>query len=442
MQPTRRSITTLLVTPAALLGVGCTGGAVRADGETAAREEALHATPRHGKNPGRSRGAPNAPKNVQLGPRPYFLVNDLDDGPLKRRLESCSEGPFEKSDFSIGHRGACLQFPEHTRESYEAAARMGAGIIECDVTFTKDRELVCRHSQCDLHTTTNILTIPELAAKCTQPFTPADPASGTPASATCCTSDVTLAEFKTLCGKMDASNPEATTVAEYLDGTPNFRTDLYSTCGTLMTHAESIELIGNLGAKFTPELKTPSVAMPYEGDYTQARFAQQLIDEYKAARVPAGQVFAQSFLLDDVLYWIENEPRFGRQAVYLDARVDVAGGYDEAVAGMGELAAAGVKILAPPMWALASLDAGGRIAPSSYALAAKSAGLDLITWTLERSGPLATGGGYYFQSVTDAIDNDGDTFTMLDVLARRVGVRGIFSDWPATVTYYANCMGL
>ena len=52
---------------------------------------------------------------------------------------------------------------------------MGAGIIECDVTFTKDRELVCRHSQCDLHTTTNILTVPELAAKCTQAFSPADP---------------------------------------------------------------------------------------------------------------------------------------------------------------------------------------------------------------------------------------------------------------------------
>ena len=23
-----------------------------------------------------------------------------------------------------------------------------------------------------------------------------------------------------------------------------------------------------------------------------------------------------------------------------------------------------------------------------------------------------------------------------------VGILGIFSDWPATVTYYANCMGL
>jgi glycerophosphoryl diester phosphodiesterase len=40
------------------------------------------------------------------------------------------------------------------------------------------------------------------------------------------------------------------------------------------------------------------------------------------------------------------------------------------------------------------------------------------------------------------INNDGDMMTVLDVLARQVGVLGAFSDWPATVTYYANCMGL
>jgi len=28
------------------------------------------------------------------------------------------------------------------------------------------------------------------------------------------------------------------------------------------------------------------------------------------------------------------------------------------------------------------------------------------------------------------------------VLARKVGILGIFSDWPATVTNHANCMGL
>lgn len=42
---------------------------------------------------------------------------------------------------------------------------------------------------------------------------------------------------------------------------------------------------------------------------------------------------------------------------------------------------------------------------------------------------------------TEAINNDGDMYEVVDVLARDVGVIGIFSDWPATVTWYANCMG-
>ena len=102
----------------------------------------------------------------------------------------------------------------------------------------------------------------------------------------------------------------------------------------------------------------------------------------------------------------------------------------------------GVNVVAPPMWVLVTTDAHGNIVPSSYARKAKRLGFDIITWTLERSGPLFTGGGYYYQSVTGSIDNDGDTYEMLDVLAQDVGVRGIFSDWPATVTYYANCKGL
>jgi glycerophosphoryl diester phosphodiesterase len=42
----------------------------------------------------------------------------------------------------------------------------------------------------------------------------------------------------------------------------------------------------------------------------------------------------------------------------------------------------------------------------------------------------------------DALHIDGDILVTLDVLARQVGILGIFSDWAATVTYYANCMGL
>jgi len=385
-----------------------------------------------------SKGNKGNVQNIQVGPRPYYLVEDMDPGPLKTALQQCSEKPLKKTDFSIGHRGAALQFPEHTKESYEAAARMGAGIVECDVTFTKDRQLVCRHSQCDLHTTTNILATP-LASKCSVPFTPADPASGTPANAMCCTSDITLAEFKTLKGKMDAFNPAATTVAQFLQGTPSWRTDLYSYDGTLLSLAEGIELFKHLGVKMTPELKSPSVPMPFEGTYTQEQYAQQMIDEHKAAGVSPENVWAQSFSLNDVLYWINHEPAFGKQAVYLDDAENPS--QLPSAADLQSYADQGVNIVAPPIWVLLALQ-GNRIVPSEYVANAKAAGLDIITWTLERSGLLTDGGGFYYQTVTPVISHPGDMLEVLDVLARDVGILGIFSDWPATVTYYANCMGL
>ena len=382
---------------------------------------------------------------IQLGPRPYFLVNDMRDGPLKERLLSCANGPFRRSDFSIGHRGAALQFPEHTRESYEAGARMGAGILECDVTFTKDLELVCRHGQNDLHTTTNILVSP-LASKCTTPFTPAtfgaDGRMTAPARAECRTSDLTLAEFRTLRGKMDAFNPAARTPEEYQGGTEGFRTDLYAgpTSGHLLTHRESIELFKTLGVKMTPELKAPVVPMPFNG-LTQEGFAQKLVDDYKAAGVPPDRVFPQSFSRADVLYWIKAEPGFGRQAVYLDdaqTPADLPG-----AAELKALKQAGVNIWAPPVFALLALGEGDRIVASDAARNAQAAGLDLIAWTLERSGVLADGrNGFYYQTVDRAISRDGDLMTVIDVLAREAKVRGVFSDWPADVTYYASCTGL
>lgn len=128
--------------------------------------------------------------------------------------------------------------------------------------------------------------------------------------------------------------------------------------------------------------------------------------------------------------------------MFLDERVDTPEGYAAAVQGMPELAAQGVKIVAPPSFALLTLDRNKKIVPSDYAIAARTAGLDIITWSLDRSGPLSAGGGYYFQSLAGMIDNDGDVFAVIDALARRVGVRGIFSDWPAIVTFYANCVGL
>jgi glycerophosphoryl diester phosphodiesterase len=379
--------------------------------------------------------------NIQLGPRPYWLVNNMDAGPLKDKLASCSEKKIKTSSWSIGHRGGgTLMIPEESVESNLAGARMGAGVLECDVTFTKDKQLVCRHSQCDLHTTTNIVNIPALNAKCTTPFTPAK--DGKPAAAKCCTSDITLAEYKTLCSKMDSSNASAVTPAAYLGGTPRYRTDLYATCGTVMTHKEHIALVDSLGLQFTPELKTPEIPMPFDG-LTQEKYAQMMIDEYKAARIHPNRVWPQSFLYADILYWLKAEPEFAKQAVFLDENGDTPETYVQAVANLSTYAKAGVKIVAPPLYYLVA-EEKGKIVPSIYATTAKKLGLKIITWTLERSGFLGDGskGGYYYTSIANVTNNDGDVYNLLHVIAQDVGVLGVFSDWSATVTYYANCFGL
>ena len=400
-----------------------------------------------------------AEPTVSLGPRPFYLVDGMADSPLKRALQSCRNGPFRPTAFSIGHRGAALQFPEHTKESYEAAAAMGAGVVECDVTFTADKELVCRHSQCDLHRTTDIL-VTELAGKCSAPFIPAtrnvQGDTVTPASANCCTSDITLAEFKTLKGKMDGFNPAAMTPREFLQGTPGWRTDLYAGNSTVLSHRESIALLRELGVKMSPELKSPTVPMPFAG-MSRSDYAGKLIDEYRTAGVPAEAVRPQSFDLADVRYWLQSEPEFGERVIFLDGRYREPGFDHRDPAtwspSMSELAAIGVRTIAPPLWMLLEVE-DGDIVPSVYAVAARHAGLAIVTWTLERDGSLADGGGWDLQTLNGTnrppgepaapglIDKDGDLYNVVDALATRVGVSAIFSDWPATVTYYANCMSL
>jgi glycerophosphoryl diester phosphodiesterase len=242
---------------------------------------------------------------------------------------------------------------------------------------------------------------------------------------------------------MDRFNPRAATVAEYLGGG-----DPHSSRGTLMTHAESIELFKQLGVKMTPELKEPSVPMPWQGNYTRQDYAQQMIDEYRQAKVGAEDVWAQSFSLADIEYWIEHEPGFGEQAVYLDNRVYRNPLFWPSRADFERLKGLGVRIVAPPMYALLALDAQGEIVPSEYAVLAKAAGLAIITWTFERSdlrrGAIDERGkaSFYYQSIGPAIEKESDMYEALDVLAQQVGIEGIFSDWPATVSYYASCMGL
>jgi glycerophosphoryl diester phosphodiesterase len=378
--------------------------------------------------------------SIQVGTRPMFLIQGMGESELKQRLLKCQDDLVRRTKFSIAHRGAPLQFPEHTREAYDAGARMGAGIVECDVTFTKDGQLVCRHDECDLHTTTNIVDT-TLNASCTAPW------SGAGSTPKCCASDITLAQFKSLKGKMDASNPAATTAAGYLGGTAAWRTDLYTSRGTLLTLRESIALNRRNGVGHTPELKAGNPARVAQVFGSQAKYAQAMIEEFKRAGVSPRDVWAQSFNLDDVLHWIRSEPRFGRQAVYLDDVDPGAGNPRLTVAELHDLRANGVRIFAPPIPALLAVDdSTNTLVPSPYAIDIRASGLDIITWSFERSDLRrgAAFGGFYaaYDPAGKVVKTDSDMYLALDALARQVGVIGVFSDWPATVSYYASCMGL
>ena len=314
-----------------------------------------------------------------------------------------------------------MGYPEHSREGYIAAAEQGAGVIECDVTFTKDLELVCRHSQCDLATTTNILQTP-LAAKCSSPFRPASEIQ--PASATCCTSDITLAEFKTLCARPDRSNPSAQTLQEFLLPLKSPVVANPLACGTVMTHAESVELIDELGKNFTPELKRPQVPMPFAPGFTQAAYADKLIAEYKAAGIDPSRVYPQSFNARDIWHWMQSHPEFAEQAVWLDPR-GRSKNFSSSQADFETLRDRGLRIIAPPLPMLLTLDDDGKIVPSAYAQQAKAAGLEIITWTFEAGDPTAAA-NWMYAPIHSAMTSPSETLQVLHVLATDVGVRGIF----------------
>lgn len=183
--------------------------------------------------------------------------------------------------------------------------------------------------------------------------------------------------------------------------------------------------------------------MPF-GGFTRQDYAQKLVDEYRDQGVPAADVHLQSFDLADLGYWLEAAPGYGARAVLLDGRNPVALAASPPPAEeFLALKERGVGFLAPPMAALLTVK-DGRIVPSGYARRARDAGLELLSWTAERSGRIAEDvvparGAFYYATVLAGLDGDGDILRVIDVLAQDVGIVGLFSDWPATTTFYANC---
>lgn len=62
----------------------------------------------------------------------------------------------------IAYRGASSTYPENTRAAFREAIRLGAHMIEMDVCFTKDRQLVLMHDMTVDRTTNGSGTVSEL----------------------------------------------------------------------------------------------------------------------------------------------------------------------------------------------------------------------------------------------------------------------------------------
>lgn len=185
--------------------------------------------------------------------------------------------------------------------------------------------------------------------------------------------------------------------------------------------------------------------MPFHG-YTQEQYARDMLNTFIRHDIDPARVWPQSFNPPDIYQWIAEYPDFGKHAIFLDEDGDSSSNFTADVSRLAGLKARGVNIVSPPFGYLLAIGGPNNdtIVPSSYVGAAKAAKLDLLPYSFERSGPLRMGadGDYYYQRIAPAIKYDGQLYEVLDMLAQEAGIIALFTDWAATVTYYANCFGL
>ena len=145
----------------------------------------------------------------------------------------------------------------------------------------------------------------------------------------------------------------------------------------------------------------------------------------------------QSFISDDVIWWVNNAGDYGEQAVALDET-----GFGDLEEGSSSdwitlLTDNNVNYVAPPQQLLVEGDpeAEFRMKASDYSLQIKEAGLKIISWTSERAGPGLE--GFYWDTLQNIDPVEGDRFNMLHVLNTEVGVAGVFRYVSCSVGYYS-----
>ncbi|KAL7544203.1 LOW QUALITY PROTEIN: hypothetical protein ACHAWF_007582, partial [Thalassiosira exigua] len=390
---------------------------------------------------------------VSVGPRPYFLINELDnvgnDGPnvtfchpgLKATLRQCANTlttfRFCPSNFVLGHCGAALQFLERTDRGHDVALRMGAGAAECDINLTKDKKLVCCHKRCNLHETTDVLARPRLVAKYSRPFRPVGP---TPrASAKCCTTDFTLHEIQNeMYGRMSSRNRQAKTVEEYLSRPPELQTGLYlHDCPH--SHADFVQVVNASGGNFVPEFKSLNGTVLSKLGLTREEFVQMVLDGYENM-TDAERVCLQLFTWED-LYYLTNRTCYGKH---------VCPGQEPLSDVVRSTPASKELCTARRLWRLGNRAghthaAGARRAwgRRPYQLRLGGVGGKVGDFGVDpRAIPRDVRVLIEQSRLAGTLQTDADLLKVIYVLYKDVSVEAIFTDWPSVVSFYANCKGI
>jgi glycerophosphoryl diester phosphodiesterase len=187
-------------------------------------------------------------------------------------------GQGRRQPLVIGHRGASGYRPEHTLNSYELAARMGADYIEPDLVLTRDGVLVARHEP-EISGTTDVADRPEFADRRRTVLLDGIATTGW------FTHDFTLAELKTL---------------RAIERLPQVRqrNTIYNGLFTVPTFEEVLDLRQRLSRELDreigiyPETKHPTyfrdLGLPFE---------RPLVDALRRRRLDSAKapVFVQSF---------------------------------------------------------------------------------------------------------------------------------------------------
>ncbi|CAE8642701.1 unnamed protein product [Polarella glacialis] len=435
---------------------------------------------------------------------PWQSPGQAPDEDCKRRLAHINElrdaiaqceRPLAFTERAIGHRGAPLVAPEESLASWQIGARSGAGYLECDASVTKDLELTCRHSNCDLDSTTDLVTNhPDLNAKCRVPFVPG---SGMPA--TCCTFDFTMKELSRLCAIMENEvNKSATVASEYLIGFPGFRSNATGNvkCHKVESYAFYLKLLKKSGFHAIPELKDTWNSRTEDFLKSKGKNIYWLADKFANMLQTAGfkpwpqegkkshpgtlYGIMQTFDYRLAEHWKTTRPKMMVEYMWQvpppegancsDGNGDYNGpsgpggdcGGEKLLQHLNQL---GVNMFSPPIRTLLASGPGRTIVPSATAKILKEMNVESIgSWSLERQGCSPKPDGPNAQPPTAALEasslapcwdpdawyystTDGrstwqhlDVLPILDALFKKVGIRSMFSDYPATVAAYANCV--